>query len=452
MSADNAKRRRANGSKIACAFSLKQPKQRVRYQQKSHGARRHDDYGKPERYLYRVVDAPPEASAVIIAHNGNQSVAQAKHRHEYKGLQFEIDAQHAHRDIAVGHQNQVHQHVHHRGDGLHDDAGKAHRENALDNRAVRAETFPAQHKLLVFGLVEDKAKRHAADLPDNRRNRRAGHAHAGHAQKAKNQDRVQHDVNNRANELRGHGKHGVARCLHHTLKGYRQKQAEAKHAHKGQVFARHFLQRRLRRKQAKEAPGCKKADQKKQQIPAQFQQHAVFRCGARFLRPFFAKLPADQAVDAHAQARRHRDHQHLHREGERHRRKRVGAVARHKNAIHHVIKRLHQHAHHNRHRHLCYQLAHLHGAKHFGPFLLLHTVLLLYRARCSLNPAGYPANLLMIAAKQLCVKYLEHLCFRRKVEGMPSPIVITAKGAGWQMPSGSFEAHCSRLTALHCPK
>ena len=65
--------------------------------------------------------------------------------------------------------------------------------------------------------------------------------------------------------------------------------------------------------------------------------------------------------------------QHLNGKNQRNSRQRVGAVAGHKDAVHHVVKRLHHHADHNGHRYLGHQFAHGHAAQHFGSFLLLHT-------------------------------------------------------------------------------
>ena len=218
---------------------------------------------------------------------------------------------------------------------------------------------------MVLQLVEHKAQQHAADLTDHRGRRRARHAHLREAQQAEDHDGVQNDVDHRAGQLRGHGQHGVAGSLHHALKGDGQEQAKAEHRHNAQIIGRHLLQFRVRRKYMEETVRPQQAEQQEHNESAQLQQHAAAGRFARLFGPLLPQLAADEAVDAHAQARGHGDHEQLDGKGQRYSRERVRAVARHEDAVHHVVEGLHQHAHHDGDGYLGHQLSHGHGAQHF---------------------------------------------------------------------------------------
>ena len=53
----------------------------------------------------------------------------------------------------------------------------------------------------IFFEVQEKAEARADELADDRGDRRARDLHAGKAQKAENQNRVEHDVAHRARDL-----------------------------------------------------------------------------------------------------------------------------------------------------------------------------------------------------------------------------------------------------------
>ena len=58
------------------------------------------------------------------------------------------------------------------------------------------------------------------------------------------------------------------------------------------------------------------AEQQEHNEAAQFQQHAAAGRFARLFDPLLPQLAADEAVDAHAQARSDRDHEQLDGKGQ----------------------------------------------------------------------------------------------------------------------------------------
>ena len=95
MAADGAQRHHAHGGQVAGALGLKQAQQRFGDEQEGRRAHGHDDHGQLDGDADGVVDALAKAGAVVVAHDSDHAVAQAKDRHEDEGLELEVDDQDA---------------------------------------------------------------------------------------------------------------------------------------------------------------------------------------------------------------------------------------------------------------------------------------------------------------------------------------------------------------------
>ena len=214
MGADDPQCPAANVRQFRAAALLKQPHQRARNDQEQQRTNGHNDHRIHQGNLDTLIHPLFQPGTEVVADDGHHAVAQAVHRHEYKGLQLEVNAQYADRSVAERHENQVEQHAHDRGNGLHDDAGEAYAKDGLNDVAIHMEAFQAQVQFVVPGLVQDEAQEHAGDLTDDRGNGGTGNAHFRATQITEDHDGVKNDVHHSAGELHHHGQHGVACGLH----------------------------------------------------------------------------------------------------------------------------------------------------------------------------------------------------------------------------------------------
>ena len=209
-----------------------------------------------------------------------------------------------------------------------------------------------------------KAERHAEDLADDGRERRAADAHLRERADAEDHQRVKNDVDDRADQTLTHRDDHVAARLLDLLAHHGDKHENA-HADRDMRIlngvCRHGLARAERTdKRARQSPAedeeCDAADDRK--------RHAVLRRQVRRLLPSFAQTARDERVYTHACADADRNDQHLERIDERDRRKRILRILRDKDAVDDVVQRVDDHGDHRRERHRKDQRPHFRGS-HF---------------------------------------------------------------------------------------
>ena len=225
-------------------------------------------------------------------------------------------------------------------------------------------------------LAEDNIKSvaHGQDLPRHCGNGRSGDAHGGHPKQAKNKDRIQYDVGARTNEHKKHGVDHIPRCLEDFFQIDLYKSTYGKDGNHWGISAGHLHQHSVAAEHLEKGAGQQSAQQRKYRPAANAQEDTVGGRRTGLIPMTFSQPPGDQAVEPHSGAHRHRDHQRLHRKSQGNCRQRVdGVVLSHKNAVHHVIQRLHQHGKHSRHRHGKDQRDHG-GRPHFICFILFQPV------------------------------------------------------------------------------
>ena len=123
-----------------------------------------------------------------------------------------------------------------------------------------------------------------------------------------------------------------------------------------------------------EGAAAEETEEQKDGVAHQRKEHAVFGHAVGPLAVARAQSARQKRVDADRRARGQADHQVLRRKAEGHRRERLLADHADKDAVHDVVKRLHQHRDHQRHRHVQYEFSDGHDA-HFVFRRLFHLCL-----------------------------------------------------------------------------
>ena len=220
---------------------------------------------------------------------------------------------------------------------------------------------------------EQEAEDHRGKLTGDGRVRGARHAEPREAEQAEDQDRVEHDVDQRAGDLHEHDEHGLALRLHDALRAHLQKDAEREHAADGQVVHAHIAdERRFRHERIEKRPDAEQTEQQEHHRRDEQQKQAVARGGVGVLKAALAQPARDQRVHADARSHGNGDHEHLNRERERYGRERVLAQPGDKDAVDDVVERLREHGDHDRQRHAEQQPALGHIAHFVFRSILFH--------------------------------------------------------------------------------
>ena len=246
----------------------------------------------------------------------------------------------------------------------------------------------------VFMVVDDGSEDEGDDLADNGGDGRALRAHVkadGHFEQAhvvplgQYEDGIEDDVDDRARALGDHRVERAPRGLHQPLEDHLAKEAEGTAAHHRQVVHAVLHDGHVVRLREHEGAAAEDAEEQKDDVAHQREEHAMLRHAVGPLAVARAQSARQKRVDAHRRARGQADHQVLRRKAEGHRRERLLADHADKDAVHDVVKRLHQHRDHQRHRHVQHQFADGHDAHfvlgcvfHGDPF---HSLVVVCRGR-----------------------------------------------------------------------
>ena len=242
------------------------------------------------------------------------------------------------------------------------------------------ELFQLQMDVRVFAVVDDGGEDEGDDLADDGGDGRARRAHVkadGHFEQAhvvalrQDEDGVEDDVDDGARALRDHRVEGAARGLHQPLEDHLPKEAEGPAANHRQVVHAVLHDGHVVRLREHEGAAAEEAEEQEHGVAHQREEHAVFSHAVGPLAVARAQGARQKRVDADRRAGGQTDHQVLRRKAEGHRRERFFADHADKDAVHHVVKRLHQHGDHQRHRHVEDQFADGHDA-HFVFCRTLH--------------------------------------------------------------------------------
>ena len=190
---------------------------------------------------------------------------------------------------------------------------------------------------MVFHMVDGEADEHAAELADDRRQRRARDAHRRAPEQAEDHDRVENDVDDRTRHLAAHLVHGLARHLKQALHRNLHEQAQRKDGTDQHVLLAHFGnfgvpghrgEQRFRADDAENGE-CHEAQDR--------DEDAVLCDALGLLVILFAQTARQQRVDTDRRADGDRDHQVLHREHKAHGRERVLAEHGYENTVYNII-------------------------------------------------------------------------------------------------------------------
>ena len=358
MRADDAQRRRADGEHRL--RRVEQLQQHIGDQFKGRKAQDHDADGREDAELDRFLHALRFARAVVIGQDRHHRVVQAEDRHEDETLQFEIRAEDRRRRRGEGDEDLVHAERHDRANRTHDDRRHAHAVNFARRRAVPADELRADVNFGIFLQVDEQADDGRDDLPGDGRDGGAFDLEPRQAEPAENQDRVEHDVDDRADQLRHHRELCPACGLQQPLEAELRKDAEREDQADRRIVHAVAHDLRVVCLREEERTGQKRADQREQHVGAAEQEYARIGRAVDLLLLLRSERAREQRVHADCRAGAKGDHQVLQRERQRHGIQCVFTDARDEHAVHHVVERLHQHRDHHRDRHIGQQLADRH--------------------------------------------------------------------------------------------
>ena len=302
------------------------------------------------------------AGTVVVAQNGHHAVVHAEHGHEHKALQLEVHAEEGHGGAGEVHQDAVHAQHHNAADGLHTDAGHAHAVNAADGGAVGAEALEAQLHFLIEAQVEPQIQPEAHALAQHSGNGGAGRAHGGQAEHTEDHDGVQNDVGDGAGHLAQHAVKGIAGGHQDLFQHQGDELGLAEHTDDEQVAGAVGDDFGVIGLRCVVEMAGHQAEHHKHQHADHVQEQTVGGGPVGLHVVLFAQGFAQQGVYAHAGAHAHGDHQGLDGEGHAHGGEGVLTHAGDEDAVHNVVKRLHQHAGHHGQRHTDQQLVDGHDA------------------------------------------------------------------------------------------
>ncbi len=308
-------------------------------------------------------------------------MGQAKHRHKGKGLQLEIGAKNRNGGLRKADQDDIHAHLHHRADGLHDNAGQANGVNIAQGAAVEAEAPQGHLDGVALGKHDHQGHNAGQNLADDGGNGGTLYPHGGAAQQAKNHNGVQNQVGDGTGEHKHHGPDHVAGGLQNLFNGNLQKHTKGEDAHHRKVIGAPGGSGGVFSKGANESAGEEKAEQQKHQVAAHGQHNAVAGGAVGGFAVAFAQAARNKRVKPHAGANRNRGDQHLDGKGQRDGGEGTFAQLGHKNAVHNVVKGLHQHGKHGGYGHRDDQLGYR-CDRHFVLFLHLEILLAAFAAFC----------------------------------------------------------------------
>ena len=360
MYADDAQSAPADGEHFV--RRREHPQQRFGDELEERAADAHDADGREDCQADGLAHAVEFLRAVVVRHDGHHRVVEAEARHEDEALELEVSTEHRGRRLGERDENFVHAEHHHRADGLHDDRRNADGVDVRHRRAVGTDVLEVDLHLGIFLEVQEKAEARADELADDRGDRRARDLHAGKAQKAENQNRVEHDVAHRARDLRDHRKVRPPRGLEQALAVNLQEQSERAADADHHIITAVGNDLRVFRLEAKKRRGERKAEDSKDGGGAERQEKSRARGAVDRLHVLFTQRTREQRVHTDARAHGERDAQRLQRESERHGVHCVLTEPRDEHAVDNVVERLKEHRYHHGPRHVGQQLADGHRA------------------------------------------------------------------------------------------
>ena len=203
--------------------------------------------------------------------------------------------------------------------------------------------LPGQLNLGIELEIKAPHQRRGSELSDDCGNRRAGDAHGGGAKPAMNQDGIQDDVDDGTQALGDHGMDRPACGLEQPLAQHGHKHAQSQQAadfgindaalHGFRHGGLHLIV----------GSDAERAEEHEQDGADHHQGDAVARGKVGGLLILFAQALAEQGVDAHADTHGEADLHILNGEGQGQGSHRALGNLRDIDAVHHVIKGLHQH-------------------------------------------------------------------------------------------------------------
>ena len=239
--------------------------------------------------------------SVIVPHYRHGALIQAKHRHEDKGLQLEINTEHRHR-CRIHRQNRVITQQHKGSNRLHHHARQSDRINISHYSPVYFEATETNLHCVLPVTDDPYRHSHGHTLTDYCGQCGTRHLKPGHPEKSENQNRVQHNICHCTAETDDHRCDHISRGLQHLL------QLNLHHAEKTQrrddAEICHSVRKNLRiiRIRTHKRLSNQKADYRKRNEI----EHADPDTGAcrlvGFLEPFGPQPSGNQRIDSHRTA------------------------------------------------------------------------------------------------------------------------------------------------------
>lgn len=288
-------------------------------------------------------DALFVARAEIVGNDRHHTVVEAEDRHEEEALQLEVNAENGSRRRREHQQDLVHSESHDRTDRHHQNRRDADYVDGFDGLCIEAHFFERQVDIRIFARIVENAEDHRDDLSEDGRDSCSGNAHLRETEQTENQDRIEDDVEDRAESLRDHIVKGQSGRLQQPLHVDLHEYAERADADDGHILCPVLKNLRITCLCGEERARAENTDQGEHEITAKCEQDTVVGSPVCLLVILFAETSGEQCVDADACTGGNRNHQILNRESERHGCQGIFVDLRYEHAVNDIVQRLHKH-------------------------------------------------------------------------------------------------------------
>ena len=248
--------------------------------------------------------------------------------------------------MVEGAENQIEAVIHQRTDGNHNHGGNADAEDAADHGFVRTEAAQLDLHFGILFPVQQNGHDKGKNLSDDGCGSGAGDLHPGKTEHSEDQNRIQNDIDDGTETLGEHGIAGASRRLQQPLKQNLPKNTEGDDRNDADIVGAVLDGLRVGREGAHIGLRSEDAEEDTQQHSAEGEENSVEGAAVDLIGIFFTQPTGKQGVDTYGDTRCNTDHDILHRKGKRNRRQGIIVDlgnARDKDAVNHVVKRLHKH-------------------------------------------------------------------------------------------------------------
>lgn len=182
-----------------------------------HGSTQGKTCAGGEQNLPGFADAGDIFCAVVVADNRDSCLSETVDWHHQEVLELVVDSKESDGCGRNLKKEMVDSERHQTSDRLHDDRGESDAIDVADILPVESVTAETDMNQRIFEAVKEECRDCTGDLSDDGRNGCTPDSHCRTAKQTEDHDRVENDIQDRADNQGEHRKHGISNCLKQTL-------------------------------------------------------------------------------------------------------------------------------------------------------------------------------------------------------------------------------------------